>query len=171
VIQKGPRRLEDGVVTLREITPEDAGNLFHWRRQERLQPIFHTSGAASYEQHEAFIASYFEPANEDCWFVFEVEERPAGTFAIYRPAPGADWETGRMVLAPELRGFKGFRYARQAGALLMEFARAAGHPYMRCEVLETNRVMQGIVTSLGFREKSRGERNGKAYLELVATLD
>jgi RimJ/RimL family protein N-acetyltransferase len=170
VIQHGPRRLDDGLMALREISLEDTRDLFLWRQQERLQTLFHSTGAASYEQHEAFVARYFEPGNPDCWFVIEVEGRPAGAVALYRSGPGDSWEAGRIVLAPELRGFKGFRHAKRAIALLMEFARAAGHAHLRCEVLEDNRVMRGIVTSLGFRETGAGERHGRPYRELTAPL-
>lgn len=171
MIRQGPTRLADGPVALREITPDDTADLFGWRGQEHVRPLFHTAGAASYEQHEAFVRRYFEPGNDDCWFVIEVEGRPSGAVALYRPAPGSpEWEAGRIVLGPEFRGYKGFRFARRAIALLMEFARQAGHGEMRCEVLEDNRVMRGIVTSLGFAETGAGERHGRRYREMVAPL-
>jgi RimJ/RimL family protein N-acetyltransferase len=169
MIRRGPRTHSDGLVALREITPADAADLYRWRMEPRVQPLFHSSRPVPYEEHEAFVARYFEPGNEDAWFAIEVRGRPAGALALYRSGDG--WEAGRIVLSPEHRGLAAFRYAKRAIALLMEHAREAGHHRMRCEVLEENRVMRAIVDSLGFVEIGSGERNGRRYHELAAPLE
>jgi RimJ/RimL family protein N-acetyltransferase len=171
VIRVGPARLADGAVALREIAPDDAADLYRWRMQPRVQPLFHSSREVPWEEHAAFVARYFEPGNDDAWFVIEVNGQPAGAVALYRSGPGDNsWEAGRIVFAPERRGLGAFRLARRAIALLMAHARAAGHGRMRCEVLEENRVMRAIVDSLGFVEIGSGERHGRRYRELAAAL-
>jgi len=173
VIRGGPRRLADGEVALREIAPADAGDLYRWRTQPRVQPLFHSSRDVPWEEHAAFVARYFAPDNDDAWFVIEVAGRPAGAVALYRSGAAGDmgaWEAGRIVFAPEHRGLAAFRLARRAIALLMEHARAAGHGEMRCEVLAENRVMRAIVDSLGFVAIGSGERHGRRYHELAAPL-
>jgi RimJ/RimL family protein N-acetyltransferase len=171
VIRRGPRRLDDGLVGLREIEPADAGDLFRWRSQARVRQLFHSGRAPSLPEHQQFVDAYFASDNEDAWFVIEVGGRPAGGVALYRSGPLHEWEAGRIVLDASLRGLAGFRYARRAIALLMEFARAVGHRHMRCEVLADNRVMLGIVRSLGFGENAQGESGGRRFVELVVLLD
>jgi len=171
LIRRGPTRLGDERLALREIRTADADALFRWRTQPRVRALFHTSGPSSREQHSAFVERYFGSANDDAWFVIEADGRAVGSLAFYRRTPPeAGWEAGRIVLDPSMRGLRALHVARQAIFLLMEYARAAGHDSMSCEVLASNRVMLSIVRWLGFREVGRGWREGREYLALTAAL-
>lgn len=171
MIRRGPTRLGDHRLALREVGPADAERLFLWRTQPRARDLFHTPGPASREEHGAFLARYLDPANDDCWFVIEADARPVGSIALYRrPTAPAEWEVGRFVFDPALRGLGTYRLARQAGILILEFARRAGHRTMFCEILAANRVMLSIVASLGFVVRDRAQRCGRDYLELEADL-
>lgn len=170
MIRRGPRRLGDDRLSLREIVPGDVDDLFRWRSQPRVQPLFHSTAAVSRQEHGRFVARYFEPDNDDAWFVIEVDREAAGAVALYRTGSAGEWEAGRIVLDARFRGHGGFSRARRAIALLQDFARAAGHVSMRCEVLADNRVMLGIVRSLGFVDQVRDVRNGRPFIELVAPL-
>lgn len=171
LIRRGPTRLGDEHLALREIRPADADDLFRWRTQPRVRELFHTSGPSSRELHATFVEQYFSSANEDAWFVIEAEGRAVGSLAFYRRLPpGAGWEAGRIVLDPSVRGLRALRWARQAIALLMVYARASGHASMACEVLAGNRVMLSIVRSVGFRETRRGGNEGREYVVLTADL-
>ncbi len=172
MIRSGPKVLSDGRVTLREITDGDAENLFLWRSDRSVRGRFHSEGPRDFAGHSAFVAKYFSAENDDCWFVICSDGVDAGAVALYRSGEGAarSWEAGRIVLSPAFRGLHGFNLARRAILLLQEFARQIGHVAMRCEVLESNRVMLAIVRSVGFEAVGGGRRGGRGFLELEATL-
>lgn len=172
MIHSGPRVLSDGRVTLREIKDSDTENLFLWRSDGSVRGRFHSEGPLDLAGHSDFVAKYFSAENEDCWFVICSDGVDAGAVALYRSGEGADrsWEAGRIVLSPAFRGLHGFNVARRAILLLQEFARQIGHVAMRCEVLESNRVMLAIVRSVGFEQVGSGKRSGRGFLELEATL-
>lgn len=170
MIRSGPRRLAGERVTLREVEPDDGESLFVWRTQPRLTPLFHSAGPGGREEHLQFVEAYFAPENDDAWFVIEHGGVPVGALALYHPGPRGAREAGRLVMAPGVRGLLAFRLAREAIELLMKFALVRGERRMRCEVMEENRVMRAILSSLGFSVAAVGERAGRPFVEMVAEL-
>ena len=162
----GRRRLGDGVVALREVTPADAEDLYRWRMEEGARPMFRHRELVPYAQHLAFVQRYFEPTNRDRWFVVEALGKAVGAVALYDfTADGSAAEWGRFVIAPEARG-RG--YGRRALRLLVEHARALGVRRLRCEVLAGNPV-ERLYRELGFVEDGPGAAADR-FVTLVADL-
>ncbi len=129
MIQTGPRETGDRDVRLREITMDDAPDLYRWRMDEASRPMFRSTDRVPYETHLEFLRRYFEPGNADRWFVIEEYGAPVGSIVLYNiDAARGEAEWGRLVVAPELRSrglaSRGLsllvRHARELGAGLVE---------------------------------------------------
>ncbi len=167
MIRTGPRRLADGKFVAREFTRADAADVYRWR-SEVAHPEFFFHSTLDPETHRRFVESYFADDNEDAWFIIEDPAgRPIGSISLYHPRGDAGrWEAGRMVVAPEKRGFAGFRLYQGATGLGLEWARRSGVREVWCEVLEQNRIALEVVRRAGFREVRRGARDGRPFVEL-----
>lgn len=170
MIRDGSREAGDGLVRLREIAPADADELFRWRMDPAARAMFRGTEPVPYGVHLAFLDRYFEPGNDDRWFVIEAAGRPVGAVALYEFAPdGAEAEWGRFVIAPEHRG-RG--WGRRALVLLLAQARAAGLRRLRCEVL-TGNPAERLYRSLGFVDAGPPSvaADGRRFLQLAVDLD
>jgi diamine N-acetyltransferase len=169
LIRDGSREAGDGLVRLREITPADADELFRWRMDPAARAMFRGTEPVPYGVHLAFLDRYFEPGNDDRWFVIEAAGRPVGAVALYEFAPdGSEAEWGRFVIAPEHRG-RG--WGRRALVLLLAQARAAGLRRLRCEVLAGNPA-ERLYRSLGFVDAGPPSvaADGRRFLQLAVDL-
>jgi RimJ/RimL family protein N-acetyltransferase len=169
MIRKGPRRLTHGDYTLREITLDDTERLYDWRAQERIRTMF-LSAPPDPAAHARFVEAYFSPQNEDCWFIIEKRDGHAGAVALYRSGPAAQWELGRFVADPAVRGVAGFNLYREATALVMYFAQIVGHERIAGEVLAENRVALAVVTSVGLQPTGEIARGDRRSIEVSADL-
>jgi RimJ/RimL family protein N-acetyltransferase len=168
VIRSGPAELTRGPVRLREITPDDVGDLYRWRMSPDAREMFVSTEPVAFPEHEAFVAGYFADDNDDRWFVVEVDGEAVGTLALYGFSDdGASAEWGRFVIEPSHRG-RGF--GRAALGLLIEHAAALGVRTLHCKVLAGNTAAKRIYEGLGFREVGRFEQGGREFLDLVSNL-
>jgi RimJ/RimL family protein N-acetyltransferase len=169
MIRAGAAEMTDGVVRLREVTPDDAERLHRWRMDERSRFMFRSTAEVPLAAHRQFMDRYFAEGNRDRWFVIEAAGAPVGTITLYGfNADGTEAEWGRLVVAPERRGNG---YASRALALLIAHARALGVRTLRCEVLEGNGVAAGLYDAAGFRRTGVDEVGGRRFLQLVLPLE
>ncbi|MGH9364449.1 MAG: GNAT family N-acetyltransferase, partial [Thermoanaerobaculia bacterium] len=150
MIQSGPSEIGDASIRLREVTQEDAPNLYRWRMDPSSRGMFLNTEKVPYKTHVAFVMRYFQPGNTDRWFVIETAGRPVGAIALYAfsaDATQAKW--GRLVVAPEERT-KG--YGSRGLALLIEHARQIGVKRLTCEVLVGNAAAEHLYARAGFVE-------------------
>jgi RimJ/RimL family protein N-acetyltransferase len=168
LIRSGPRAIADGEVRLREVTPEDAADLYRWRMSPDTRVQFRLMDEVPFAEHQAYLARYFEPGNDDRWFIVEAGGEPVGAIALYAFSPdGAAAEWGRFVVSPEHRG-RG--WGRRSLRLLMDHARALGVRDLRCEVLAGNTVAEGLYHRLGFTETGSYEHGGRRFRRLAVRL-
>ena len=169
MIQAGPRETGDRDVRLREITMDDAPDLYRWRMDEASRPMFRSTEPVPYEVHLEYLARYFEPGNNDRWFVIEEYGAPVGSIVLYNvDATRGEAEWGRLVIAPELRS-RGL--ATRGLSLLMRHARALGLRRLRCEVLSGNAHADALYRKAGFRETGAEEVGGRRFVQLQLDLD
>ena len=169
MIRSGSRRFGDRDVQLREVTMDDAPELYRWRMHETSRPMFRSTAAVPYEVHLEFMQGYFDPANTDRWFVLEEYGAPAGSIVLYGIDPAAgEAEWGRLVIAPEHRS-RGL--ATRALALLVRHARELGLKRLRCEVLEGNAHADRLYRAAGFRETGVAEVEGRRFVQLALDLE
>ena len=168
MIRRDPRAAGDGVVRLREITLADADELYRWRMDPAARAMFRNTEPVPYGVHLAFLDRYFEPGNDDHWFVIEAAGRPVGAVALYEMASDrSEAEWGRFVIAPEHRG-RG--WGRRALALLLAHARQAGVLRLRCEVLAGNPA-ERLYRSLGFADTGvTADPAGRRFVQLALAL-
>jgi RimJ/RimL family protein N-acetyltransferase len=160
--------LTDGIVSLREISPNDSEILYRWRMGPLSRPMFRNTEVVSYEAHESMIQKYFRADTKDCWFIIETAQKPVGTVALYNfDDHGRTSEWGRFVIAPELRGLG---FGRRALRLLMEYAETSGVRSVHCEVLSTNVVALNLYRDFGFVERVVREDGGRSFVELAIDL-
>jgi RimJ/RimL family protein N-acetyltransferase len=168
LIRGGPRAITDGEVRLREVTPEDAVDLYRWRMGADARLQFRLVDEVSFAEHQAYLARYFEAGNTDRWFIVEAGGEPVGAIALYGFSPdGAAAEWGRFVVSPEHRG-RG--WGRRGLRLLMDHARAIGVRDLRCEVLAGNAAAEGLYHRLGFTETGSYEHGGRTFRQLAVRL-
>ncbi len=162
------RRLDDGVVALREMRREDARDLYRWRMHPQSRFCFHDTSEVPYEAHERFVDSYFAPTNRDAWFVIEAQGRAVGTISLYNRSPdGRRAEWGRFVVAPEERG-RG--WGRRALTLLIEHARSVGIRELTCDVLASNEAPRALYRALGFVETGVLTVRGREFVTMRLEL-
>jgi RimJ/RimL family protein N-acetyltransferase len=173
LIHSGPSEIADGEIRLREITPEDAADLYRWRMEPATRAQFRGAGEVPFAAHQAYLARYFDPVNSDRWFVIEAAGEPVGAVALYDLSPegaeadGGEAEWGRFVLDP---GRRGRGWGRRSLELLIAHARALGIRRLRCEVLAGNAVAAGLYLRLGFVETGSYETDGRRFLQLAMLL-
>lgn len=169
MIGAGPREIGDRQVRLREITMEDAPELYRWRMHESSRPMFRSTAAVPYEAHLDYLRRYFDPANTDRWFVIEEFGAPAGSIVLYDIDPeGGEAEWGRLVIAPELRS-RGL--ASRGLALLVRHARELKLKRLRCEVLAGNAHAEKLYRETGFRETGTDDdASGRRFVRLALDL-
>ena len=169
MIGSGAREFGDRDVRLREITMDDAPELYRWRMHETSRPMFRSTEPVPYEAHLDYLRRYFEPGNTDRWFVIEEYGAPVGTIVLYGIDPGrgeAEW--GRLVIAPELRS-RGL--ASRGLALLVRHARELGLRRLRCEVLEGNAHADKLYRATGFVPSGVEEVGGRRFVQLSLDLE
>jgi RimJ/RimL family protein N-acetyltransferase len=169
VIRSGPREFGDRDVRLREITMDDAPELYRWRMHETSRPMFRSTEAVPYEAHLEVLGRYFEPGNTDRWFVIEEYGAPVGSIVLYGiddSRSEAEW--GRLVIAPELRS-RGL--AGRGLALLVRHARELGLRRLRCEVLEGNAHADKLYAAAGFAPTGVEEAGGRRFVQLSLDLE
>jgi RimJ/RimL family protein N-acetyltransferase len=131
--------------------------------------MFVDTAPLPFASHEAFVAAYFSDANDDRWFVVEVDDKPVGTIALYGlSADGRSAEWGRFVIDPSHRG-RG--WGSDALRLLVEHAYELGVRRLHCKVLAGNAAAERLYARVGFREVGRFEQEGRQFLELVSDLE
>jgi RimJ/RimL family protein N-acetyltransferase len=168
MITSGPRESGDRDVRLREITKEDAPELYRWRMDDSSRPMFRSTEAVPYETHLAYVGRYFDPANTDRWFVIEEYGAPVGSIVLYAiDAERGVARWGRLVIAPEHRS-RGL--ARRALTLLVRHAREIGLRSLRCSVLEGNAHAEKLYLDTGFRETGIDEAGGRRFVQLALDL-
>ena len=138
----------DREFVLREIRPEDSRNLYRWRMDDASRAMFRSTAIVPFEKHEQFLSRYFTEANDDRWFVIEVDGEPAGAVAIYDRS-GTSAESGRLVIAPEHRGHG---YSTRALRLLVRYAAASGFRSLHAEVLKGNDASLRAHLAAGYHE-------------------
>jgi RimJ/RimL family protein N-acetyltransferase len=161
LIRDGKTRMVDGDLTLREVRREDAQLLLDLRNDERTRWYFGEGREVDGEDHRQFVERYFSPANDDRWFIVELESRPIGTISLYGvslPEGKATW--GRFVIAPETRG-QG--WGRRALALLIRHAEEIGVVDLDCEVIASNDHAIRLYRSCGFSATGTMTRNGRDF--------
>jgi RimJ/RimL family protein N-acetyltransferase len=169
VIATGPRETGDRDVRLREITLDDAPDLYRWRMDDTSRPMFRSTEPVPYETHLEYVRRYFDPANTDRWFVIEEYGAPVGSIVLYDiDAARGEAQWGRLVIAPELRS-RGL--ASRGLSLLVRHARALGLHRLRCEVLEGNAHADRIYRKAGFQETGTEESGGRRFVQLALDLD
>jgi RimJ/RimL family protein N-acetyltransferase len=169
VIQGGPRETGDRDVRLREITMDDAAELYRWRMDDASRPMFRSTERVPYETHLDFLQRYFDPGNTDRWFVIEEHGAPVGSIVLYDIDTGrgeAEW--GRLVIAPERRNR---RLASRGLSLLVRHARALGLHRLRCEVLAGNAHAEKLYRETGFQETGVEDAGGRRFVQLALDLD
>lgn len=159
----------DGPVRIREVTLNDADDLFRWRTAPRTQHNFMSTESVSFEGHLRFLQNYFHPDNTDCWFVIEVDEEKVGTFSLYHlSATGEEAEMGRFSVNPDRR----FRWGQdrqlsvragfaRAIALLKIFARENNICRWSIEILSTNSPALTLARDAGFVDDEKVEIAGR----------
>ena len=168
MIHNGPRETGDASIRLREVTAEDAPNLYRWRMDPSSRGMFLNTEKVPYKTHVAWVKRYFQPENTDRWFVIETAGRPVGSIALYGfSADTAQAKWGRLVVAPEERT-KG--YGSRGLALLIEHARQIGVRRLTCEVLVGNAAAEHLYTRAGFVETGRAESSGRVFRNLALEL-
>jgi len=169
LIESGPRSFGDGEVRLREVTLADAADLYRWRMEPETRRQFRGTEEVPFAAHEAYLARYFAPDNNDRWFIVEAGGEAVGAIALYDlSADGRTAEWGRFVISPEHRG-RGL--GRRSLALLIGHARGLGVRDLRCEVLAGNAVAAGLYERLGFVPTSSYEHAGRSFTCLALRLD
>lgn len=167
MIQAGPRQIGDGIVRLREVTREDAGRLYQWRMDPTTLHMFRNKGSVAYEAHLAYLERYFQPENDDQWFIVEDAGGPVGALALYDFAGDGSAEWGRMVIDPSARG-RG--YARRSLKLLIAHARALGLTGLRCNVGAHNAVARHLYRSEGFVDVGVEHIDERCFVHLILPL-
>jgi len=168
LIRGGPREIEDGEARLREVTLEDAPELYRWRMDPSSRPMFVQTGEVPYETHVAYLRRYFAPDHTDRWFVIERQGAPVGTIALYNlSADGGEYEWGRLVVAPEHRGHG---MAMHAFRLLLRYGRAVGTRRILSEVLEENTRVCAMHDQLAFRRAEIREHGGRRFVLFAIDL-
>jgi RimJ/RimL family protein N-acetyltransferase len=169
VIRDGAREFGDRDVRLREVTMDDAPELYRWRMHETSRPMFRSTEPVPYEAHLDYVRRYLDPANTDRWFVIEEYSAPVGSIVLYGIDPSrgeAEW--GRLVIAPEHRS-RGL--ASHGLKLLVRHARELGLRRLRCEVLEGNAHADKLYRAAGFVESGREEVGGRRFVQLALDLE
>lgn len=104
---------------LRLLRASDLPYTLEWRNQENARKWFRYDKLLTLEQHNKWFAEY-ALKNDDFTFVFEVDSKPIGQFAIYNlDRVNQRAEVGRILLDPSSQG-KG--YATEALIGLVQIA-------------------------------------------------
>lgn len=167
MITKGPREIGDGIVRLREVQREDAPQLYEWRMQPETRSMFRNTDPIPYETHVAFLERYFEPGNDDRWFMIEDADGVVGALALYEIEPDGRAEWGRLLIDPAKRG-RG--YARRATALMLAYARAVGMTEVHCEILAENLSSLQVNRAAGFVDVGERSVDGRRFILLSHSL-
>lgn len=167
MIRSGPREIGDGVVRLREVTRKDTRRLYEWRMDPSTRRMYRRNQVIPHEQYSEIVKEYFQPGNDDRWFVIETADGPVGALAIHsRDADGrAKW--GRLVVEPRARG-RG--YARRALDLLLADSRRLGLRELSCQVLADNVGARGLYRAAGFVEGESEWVGRREFIECTLTL-
>ena len=168
MIRSGPREVGGRQVRLREVTMDDARDLYRWRMDDASRSSFRSTERVPWETHLAFMGRYFDPANTDRWFVVEEFGAPVGSIVLYDIDPGrgeAEW--GRLVIDPAVRS-RGL--ATRALELLVGHARELGLRRLRCEVLEGNAHADRLYRKVGFAPTGVEEAGGRRFVQLAMEL-
>ena len=164
MIHTGPRVTGDRDLRLREITMDDAPDLYRWRMDDASRPMFRSTDRVPYETHLDYLRRYFEAGNRDRWFVIEQCGIPVGSIVLYDiDAARGEAEWGRLVIAPELRS-RGL--ASRGLSLLVRHARELGLIRLRCEVLAGNAHAEALYRETGFRETGVEDVGGRRFVQL-----
>ena len=171
MIWSGPREIAGGGLRLREVVPEDAAILYRWRMGPDSRLQFRFTGEVSFPEHQAYVQRYFQPGNDDRWFIIEQGEadgEPVGAIALYEFSPdGTAAEWGRFVIDP---GHRRRGLGRRGLELLIAHAREIGVRDLRCEVLAGNTAAEGLYHRLGFAETGSYEHGGRIFRQLALRL-
>lgn len=171
MIRSGPRGIAGGGIRLREVDLEDAEVLYRWRMGPDSRLQFRFTGEVPFADHQAYVQRYFQPGNDDRWFIIEEGEaggEPVGAIALYEFSPdGTTAEWGRFVIDP---GHRRRGLGRRGLELLMEHAREIGVRDLRCEVLAGNAAAEGLYRRLGFAETGSYEHGGRTFRQLALRL-
>lgn len=168
LILDGPKTVSDGVVLLREIRPSDSMLLYRWRMDPKSRFLFRQTALVPLENHEQFVARYFDNGNRDRWFIIEVGETPIGSIALYNPSrDGREYEWGRFVIAP---AYRGQGYGSRALKLLRDYAANNRVERLHCEVLAENSKAAQLYRSTGFVEVGFHDYEGRRFLRFATSL-
>ncbi len=160
--------VSDGELVLREISRDDCELLFRWRADERVRTMFRSPERISWQDHQRFVAGYFEQENRDCWFIIEAAGRPVGTVALHRFDPARqEYEIGRHIIE---RGFHNRGFSARVLQLLLGLLATTPVRGLRAEVLQGNRAVLGHLRRGGFQERRTFSVGGRDLVELVLPL-
>lgn len=162
----------DGAVRIREVTLDDAEDLYRWRMAPRTQHNFLSTEPVPYEDHLRFLRHYFRPENTDWWFVIEVDGEPVCTFALYHfSATGEEAEFGRFSVNPtrRLRWGRDRSLSVRAGfiravTLLKIFARENNMYRWYAVILSTNSPALKLAHDVGFVAEEKVEITGREFI-------
>lgn len=161
--------LADGVVSLREIVPDDIETLYSLRMDPTARPMFRDPEIVPRESHRRMIQHYFEMPSKDCWFMIEACRKVVGTIALYNFADDARaCEWGRFVIEPASRSLG---FGRRALMLLLDYSQAAGIQKLRCRVFAGNAVALSLYRDLGFVQTAVHRHDGRDFIDLTADLN
>ena len=168
MIRSNPPGIAGGGLRLREVTPDDAAILYRWRMGPDSRLQFRFTGEVPFAEHQAYVQRYFQPGNDDRWFIIEAGGEPVGAIALYEfSSDGTAAEWGRFVIDP---GHRRRGLGRRGLELLIEHARAIGVRDLRCEVLAGNAAAEGLYHRLGFAETGSYEHGGRTFRRLAVRL-
>jgi RimJ/RimL family protein N-acetyltransferase len=92
---------------LRLIEASDLEHTLRWRNHDDSRRWFRYDQMLTIEQHNNWFSSYLGK-DDDFTFIFEVDDRPVGQFAVYNlDSTTRQAEVGRILLDQQSRG-KGF---------------------------------------------------------------
>ena len=161
--------LNDGVVSLRKIVPDDIETLYRLRMNPATRPMFRDPEIVPRESHRRMISQYFETPSKDCWFMIEARGKVIGTIALYNFADdGRACEWGRFVIEPESRNLG---FGRRALTLLLDYSLTAGIQKLHCQVFAGNAAALGLYRDLGFVQTAAHQHNGRDWIDLTADLN
>ncbi len=160
--------LTDGVVSLREIVPDDSETLYLLRMNPASRPMFRDSGIIPRESHERMILRYFDSPSSDRWFMIEAAGKAVGTIALYNFADeGSACEVGRFAIEPESRKLG---FGKCALTLLFDYSRASQIRKLHCQVFAGNTASLRLCSEFGFFQTAVHAHEGRELIDLTADL-